>query len=811
MWTMFILTVLIYPAFLALTCLCGGLLLDRLSGGVIAAALLPVAGLATLIALTQISVYISPLAPASPYLIVALALAGVALGRRRGRGLLHSMRASRTAQSQIGLAMLAYLIAIAPVLLAGRSSLSSYMTLTDSAVHIVGSRYLIDHGLSFAHLDLRNSYGIIVNSYFNTGYPSGADTLFGASAMLLRLPLIWAFQPFNAFVLATAVGPVCLLARRIGLNGFWLALAVLTATLPALVYAYDLIASVKEIATLPLLLGIGALVAGSRDWLTRGARTAIPFAVLSAGAVSAIGAGFGVWALAATIVLAVAIWRLLRAGGALTLLGALRLIGVGALSLLICAWPTWVRFEGSVQVATTIAKTSNSGNLQAPLQTEQLLGSWLSPSYLLAPLGSDLTITHVLVALTAIAAVLGAIEVLRRRIWALAGWIVGMIAVWLGLTAYGTTWVNAKGLVLTSPVVLLLAWAGVQGLRSARFWRVAALPAAVLLAAALSAGVLVSDAMQYHASELAPTARYEELAHINSRFAGRGPALFTDFDEYAIYQLHSLDIGGPDFLYPPPALSSATEGHGYGVNIERARPAALLSYPLIITRVDPAAARPPAAYRLLWSGRYYEVWGRRRGAPAAIAVDASPGPRSEGCRRLAPIAAVARSHHAELVADTRPEMISMEMLESNRPAGWEVSGPELLLSHPGHLWMRFHVWHDRRFTLWLRGEVMPSTYVRIDGRLLGTVAGAIAGAGDSPNTIGPIPVRLSAGEHTLEIERSGFSLSPGNGARTYLDRVFLTPDGAGGQQRLLSVPAAHWRSLCRKRLEWVEAVPRGRA
>ena len=131
--------------------------------------------------------------------------------------------------------------------------------------------------------------------------------------------------------------------------------------------------------------------------------------------------------------------------------------------------------------------------------------------------------------------------------------------------------------------------------------------AALLLALALAGGVAASDALQYHGSNLAPTARYEELASIDSRFAGRGPALFTDYDEYALYVLRDLDVGGPGFMYPPPAV---TQTEGQPANLDLVPPAALRSYPLIVTRRNPSASRPPAAYRLLYQGAYYEVWGR---------------------------------------------------------------------------------------------------------------------------------------------------------------------------------------------------------
>ena len=41
---------------------------------------------------------------------------------------------------------LAYLLALAPVLAAGRPTFSSFMALADSAVHMLGADYLLRHG-----------------------------------------------------------------------------------------------------------------------------------------------------------------------------------------------------------------------------------------------------------------------------------------------------------------------------------------------------------------------------------------------------------------------------------------------------------------------------------------------------------------------------------------------------------------------------------------------------------------------------------------------------------------------------------------
>ena len=120
---------------------------------------------------------------------------------------------------------------------------------------------------------------------------------------------------------------------------------------------------------------------------------------------------------------------------------------------------------------------------------------------------------------------------------------------------------------LTSPVLVLLAWGGVAALRASPLRHS---DRAAARARAGRRGVIASDALQYHSSNLAPTARYEELASIDHRFAGRGPTLFTDFDEYALYELRDLDVGGPNFVYSPPALAEVAAGYGYPVDLDRA-------------------------------------------------------------------------------------------------------------------------------------------------------------------------------------------------------------------------------------------------
>ncbi len=792
---------LLYPCVLAALCAGAGLAVDRCSGGFLPAPLLLSVGAAALVALSQLSTDMPAIAPATPYLMAAIALVGFALGWKRARTLALGLHGQLW---PVAASLLVYAIALAPVLAGGRASFSSYMVLADSAVHLIGAGFLISHGRDFAHLDLHNSYGQFLNDYYNTSYPSGGDTLFGGSASLLGLPLIWAFQPFNAFMLAVAAGPCWLLAQRMRLRGAWAALAALTAVLPALVYAYELFGAVKEITALPMLLSLGVLVVAHRRWLDEAPARTIPFALVLAAGVSALGLAFGAWALAATAVLALLLIDALRAR---RLRGwrALGLVAAAALTLLVAAWPTWTELSAALQVAQTIASSGNPGNLHTPLRAIQLFGVWLNESYKLAPAGAQLLGTHVLIALALVSALLGAVHLLRIRAYALAGWLALTLLASLTVSESVTTWADAKTLVLTSPLVVLLAWAGVAALLAAPRRRLLR-PAAVLLALVLAGGVLASDALQYHSSDLAPTARYRELASLNTRFAGNGPTLFTDFDEYSLYELRDLDVGGPDFVYPPPALASAAGGYGQPVDLNRVAPSALLAYPLVITRRDPAASRPPAAYGLVWQGSYYQVWRRRTAAPAAGAHVVLAGSRSAQCARIATVARRAHAAGERLVAAEAPELVAIPLARTEHPARWGHERKGLVMSTSGQLTASFTLPAAGAWDVWVQGQIMPAVALSVDGGRLASIAGQLDGDSLVPNTVPPIRVDLAAGRHSLTLTRSGFSLTPGEAGEAVLDAIFLTPADTDPRGPLRIAAPVDWRSLCGRTYQWVELV-----
>jgi hypothetical protein len=439
----------------------------------------------------------------------------------------------------------------------------------------------------------------------------------------------------------------------------------------------------------------------------------------------------------------------------------------------------------------------------------QVLGTWLWSSYKLLPTGRDLALTYVLIAVTLLACIGGAVRIVRRRQYPLAGWLVLMLAVWLLFASYSTAWVSAKTMMLTSPAVLLTAWAGVAALRASTLRRTAP-----LLALAIAGGVVASDAMQYHSSNLAPTARYEEMASLDSRFAGSGPTLFTDFDEYALYELRDMDVGGPNFIYPPPTLTGSLIGNGGGddpthgavVDLNRIMPVDLRAYPLIVTRRDPTATRPPFAYHLAWQGNYYQVWARQPGARPSFVRLGPSAPSPSECRRVERLALVAVSHRARLVVASAPELVTIPVGATHHPSAWRGGPVGLVMQGPGHLSAEFSVSHAGAWNLWLKGEIMRAVRVSVDGHHLGSVGAQLGGNSLNPDVMAPLTVALSAGRHRLSITRGGFSLAPGNGGWGILEGITLTPDGSAGRDALRIVPTGDWPSLCGHAYDWIEAV-----
>jgi hypothetical protein len=812
----FLAVVVVFPLLLALLSLGAGLLVGRLAGVRLPALLVPVVGFGALVVVSQFTTRASATAPLTPWALLALALAGFAVCRHE---LAERWRARGPGcwWAPLG-AVCAYVLAAAPVIAAGRLTFPDYLIDTTGAIQLAGAEWLLHHGNHFpASIP---GFGTTLTNYFGNGYPSGSHTVIGSVGWLSGQNLLWLYSPFQAAELALTALVLAFLAARAGLGRRPAAVTGAIAAVPALVYSYALMGSIKELTALPMLMLMGALVVLAHDRRRAFAlRSLLPFAVAGAAAIGAIGLAASPWiaCFGLALVVGVAMGRGERqaAGRApgTSRSGPLRgLVACGVLGagIALLALPTVGPLSRSLALAKAVsgsdpAAVADPGNLLQPLKFVQTFGVWLGETHRLDP--RYVNQTYLLVGVVAACVLLGLIRLVRGRAWSVLACVAIWFAVWDFLTHRGTNWTDAKLLMLLSPVVMLLALIGAFGLLGRRRAE------GLLLAALVIGGVLASDALLYHGSAMAPTKRFVELSAIGARFAGQSPALAPDFEEYDFYLLRKLAVDIPGVAYSGPFEYVAGAGHLYGesYDLDALGLASVERYRTIVMRRSPAWSRPPSNFELEWRGAYYTVWRRRGPAPivhlglgSAAAFQPSAVP---SCPALSRLASRARRLRGRLAAAARPANVVADLATAGRsPAVGQLADlegrPELAFGGPGRVQTGVTIGAPGRYELWLGGDVDRPLHVLVDGRLVGAPS---AQSGDDGTTVHVTNLTLSAGHHRVELVRYGGSLRPGDHSGTVIDGVVFEPVGAESE-RIQTVAPSAWRSLCAQRLDWVEIL-----
>ena len=332
----------------------------------------------------------------------------------------------------------------------------------------------------------------------------------------------------------------------------------------------------------------------------------------AAAGVAAIGAAVAVWL---GPVLLVGLWLVARTHPRDLRRTALTALGFAAL-LVLMSLPTLLDLGDYLDVTETVVTAQEElGNLAGPLSLAQVFGVWLTGDYRFLPAagpGIDrLELTYALIGVVAAAGLLGVAWLARSRALApllfLAVSVIGLVYV----TRNGSPWADAKALAIASPAVLLMAAFGPLALeaRGARF-------EALGLAVVLAIGVLASNAFVYHDVSLAPRERLAELDTVAERTAGRGPLLYTEFEEFAKHFLRDSDPVGASEAFTVSGLTPLTRDgaaprFGYPVDLSELRVEDIRRFPVLVLRRSPFEMSVPPEYRREWSGRYYEVWSRR--------------------------------------------------------------------------------------------------------------------------------------------------------------------------------------------------------
>ena len=514
---------LVFPALLALLSLGLGLLVERIGRTRLPGALLIPTGLAALIVIARAAMSLDATAELATPVVIVGAVAGLVLGRAR----LWPLQLDPWAT---GAALLTFAVFAAPVVLGGSASFAGYTILGDTAVHFVLIDRIASEGTSLAGLE-PSSYRQTLEAYFASGYPLGAHAALGAVRPLSFADVAWVFQPYLAFVAAALALSLVGLLNGIVESRWRRAAVAAVAAQPALVYAFAMQGSVKELVTLWLVALFTALAAGKH---------VIPLAVAAAAGVAAIGVAVAAWL---GPVLLVALWLVARTPPRDPRRTAKIALGFAALVVMLCL-PTLLDLGDYLDVTETVVTAQEElGNLPGPLSLAQVFGVWLSGDYrVLPPAGSGidkLELTYALIGVVAAAGLLGVAWLVRSRALAPLLFLAVSVIALVYVTGKGSPWADAKALAIASPAVLLMAALGPLALE-ARGARIEALG----LAAVLAIGVSASNAFVYHDVSLAPRERLAELDTVAERTAGRGPLLYTEFEEFAKHFLRDSRSGG---------------------------------------------------------------------------------------------------------------------------------------------------------------------------------------------------------------------------------------------------------------------------
>ena len=798
----------LYPLALVALCLGLGLLLERVTDWRMPGALLLPAGFAALVALARVITDFPQIAQLALPAICVLALAGLALNVQR-------LRALRPDPWCVLAIVGVFAMFAAPIVLSGEPTFAGYLALPDTSHQLSLSYLYADRGPDWMSLAPGATRDTMLK-YVTTAYPVAGQATLGVTAPLGLIDLAWLYQPLLTFMAAMGALALWSIAAPLLGRGWQRAAVTFVAGQSALVVGNVLLGTIKEIAALSLLLTLVALLAAAlRE--RRPARSLLPIGIAAAAALGALGPAVLAY-LAVPGIVVLGVWgvriaRECRFGDVLWL-------GAGAAVAAGLAWPVLKTLRKSIDVGSAVLVDLKEvlGHLAGPLDITQALGIWLTGDFRYPGPETKHTI---LFSIVVISALLGLLWAIRRRHWGLLLLAATFLPTSVYLLQRGTVYADAKVLTIVSPICLLLAMLGAMSLWTGRLR-----PLGALAAAAMLAGVVVSSALAYHDVSLAPHDRYSELVRLNDDLAGRGPAFFNEYDEFAEYFLRRAEVfSAPEGAvryrfapYKPNALLDPNRrpSEKTPIDIDDVTLQYLESFPYIVLRRGPASSRPPANFALVKRLRFYDVW-RRTGhlrvldhkplgpdvlQPAALVT-------ARGARAWARRARTLGGRIAYV--EREPPALALVARNPTRPGRWGPFGnfPEALVSNgPAKIRQPVRIARPGRYHAWIEGSFARRLTFSIDGGRLPRIPSGL----NNPGAYASLgEVSLKRGTHEVLIRQRGGDLRPGSGGfRSSLRHVgpmFLDPV-ANARFGVRTIDPRDWRSLVGVSADWLEVVSR---
>ena len=725
-------------------------------------------GLALVILVGEFATLTAATAELAAPLAAGLAIAGL---------LLRPIRRSRPDLWALGAALAVFAVFAAPVVLSGEATFAGYIKLDDTATFLAMTDRVMEHGRDLAGL-APSTYEAVLEMTLPIGYPTGSLMPLGIGHQLIRYDIAWLVQPYLAFLAAMLALTLYALFAPLASSRPLRAFAAFVAAQPAILFGYSLWGGIKELPGAWLFALMAILV----PW-TVGARTSsrsvFPLAVACAALVCVLSLSAGVWLLPAVLIVAVIVVR--RPVDSLFLK-----LGVFATSVAVLALPAIVPAFDWLPDSSSLASDSGLGNLFGPLSEFQVFGIWPVGDFRVRP--HEMAPTYVLIALVAGLGLVGLWWAWKREAWELPTYL-GVVALGSGVVvAVSSPWISAKAITMASPAFLAAGLAGCTALVGLGR-RVEAAVAVV----AIAGGVLWSNALAYHQVSLAPRDQLHELESIGHTFAGEGPTLMTAYEPYGAR--HFLRREDPesaselrrrfDYLRDGGVLEK-----GQSADIDRFRLDGVLVYRTLVLRRGPAASRPPSVYRLVRSGRYYEVWQRPASGGPTILEHLSLGDATQatGVPRCSAVLRLAR----------KAEAASAYLATAARPVAIPVVTPSLA----GTASTRINIPEAGRYTAWLAGDWFGNSSVEVDGHEVGSKRAELNWPGLYTD-LGRVELR--AGPHTVALTYDTGGIHPGSGGppSSFGPLTLSREDAREPVQRVSPKDA---RSLCGRKLDWLEAV-----
>ena len=786
------------PLFAIATTLGVGLLAERIARHRLPAALLAPVGFAGAVVLVAACYEVGLTRTATLPLLLALAVAGLLLGRADLR---ERLRPGPAGAAALG----GFLLYLAPVALSGHWTWPGYNFTNDPSLTFLGVDWIVHHGATQPGSPTSTSE-ILAGQMVDVGYPLGSHLLLGTLTPVAGVSFAAAVQPFIALVVGLGAAAMVHLARTAGMPRWVAAGAALTASGAGLLYAYGQLGGLKEIATVMLLATAAAVAqAGILRRLELGA-VALAALVLAAlvPVLSAGGLAYAGLLALAVVGLVVAsrerppVRRLLVAAA----LGA-------AVFVLASAAPLADALSFGDEVSSNFAdeggaSTGVLGQLVRPLPLEQVGGIWFAEDwrFSVAP-GIRQDVNRILLVGVGLLALLGVLLALWRRT-ALGAVALAAGGVLVVLAPRVSPYGDSKLLIVLTPFVLLLGAFGLWSL--GRRGRPAAV-AAGLAGAVLVAGVAYSDAIVFREVRLAPAERMEAIEDVADAAEGKGLTLFNEWEEYAKHFASAAEINVPgEVAGPAPfVLRRNVPTFGQHFDLDEQALAYVLSHPAIITRRGPSTSRPPASYRSVYRNRFYELWERGTGTRVAAHLSAqepNAAQKALPCSVIETFALSARPGES-LLAHRYPQPAVMDTADAaERSPGWppiaSIPGTVVPLT-PGQARDTVSM-RGGRYRAWVRGTSGRPIEARVDGRVVGELQHV--NTPDQWVDVGEVTV--TGGRHRLELRRGSGSLGPGSGYQGQLGPLALEP--LDGDDEFVRVDPDDARELCGAPLDWVERV-----